>query len=86
MSGRTAADVNVVEKAMWVLLVVTAGRVFAPDVGRFWRHLLGAGVRVGAAELTGRHRSGQASRSPRQEAALLVQPDAEAEAGWGPGE
>ncbi|MFF1482930.1 hypothetical protein ACFVYD_36230 [Streptomyces sp. NPDC058301] len=62
-------DVNVVEKAMWVLLVVTAGRVFAPDVGRFWRHC-----------------SGQTSRGPRPKVALLVQADAEAEAGWGPGE
>ncbi|MEU1077245.1 MULTISPECIES: hypothetical protein [unclassified Streptomyces] len=86
MSGGIAADVNVVEKAMWVLQVVTAGRVFAPDVGRFWRHLLGAGVRAGVVELTGRHHSGQTSRGPRPEASLLVQADAEAEAGWRPGE
>ncbi|MFD9796806.1 hypothetical protein ACFWXK_38325 [Streptomyces sp. NPDC059070] len=76
------ADVNVVEKTMWVLVVVTAGRVFAPDVGRCWRRLLGAGVRVGAAELTGRHRSGPDSRRPRPEVPL-AQADAGAEAGWG---
>ncbi|MFD9411576.1 hypothetical protein ACFWBN_31770 [Streptomyces sp. NPDC059989] len=48
---------NVVEIVALVLIAATAVRVFAVDVVRVWRRLLGAGVRVGAAELSaGRRR------------------------------
>ncbi|GAA2651462.1 hypothetical protein GCM10010425_75810 [Streptomyces spororaveus] len=48
---------DITEPLALALIGATAVRVFAPDVARGLRRLLGAGVRVGAAELT-------AGRSP----------------------
>ncbi|MFZ3492249.1 hypothetical protein ACODT5_03230 [Streptomyces sp. 5.8] len=43
---------NSTEPLVLALIAATAVRVFAPDVVRGLRRLLGAGVRVGAAELS----------------------------------
>ncbi|MEY2233348.1 hypothetical protein OG365_40460 (plasmid) [Streptomyces sp. NBC_00853] len=43
---------DITEPLALALIGTTAVRVFAPDVARGLRRLLGAGVRVGAAELT----------------------------------
>ncbi|MEU7553143.1 hypothetical protein AB0B01_12475 [Streptomyces sp. NPDC044571] len=43
---------DITEPLALALIGATAVRVFAPDVARGLRRLLGAGVRVGAAELT----------------------------------
>ncbi len=46
---------DITEPLALALIGATALRVFAPDVARGLRRLLGAGVRVGAAELTAGH-------------------------------
>ncbi|MFI1177589.1 hypothetical protein [Streptomyces melanogenes] len=77
------ADVDVVEKAVPVLLVVTAVRVFAADVALWCGRLLGVGVGVGAAELTGRPRHGRLTPKQGETGSGT---GAAPQPGWGTGE
>ncbi|UUU45171.1 hypothetical protein [Streptomyces sp. NBC_00162] len=72
---------NSTEPLVLALIGATAARVFAPDVVRGLRRLLGAGVRVGAAELS-------ASRPPygpvvRQREMPAASLDGPGEQPWG---
>ncbi|MFD8951984.1 hypothetical protein ACWGF3_15155 [Streptomyces xanthophaeus] len=72
---------NSTEPLVLALIGATAVRVFAPDVVRGLRRLLGAGVRVGAAELS-------ASRPPQVHMAVQREVpatglDGPAEQPWG---
>ncbi|WP_328765368.1 MULTISPECIES: hypothetical protein [unclassified Streptomyces] len=73
---------NSTEPLAYVLIGATALRVFAPDVVRGFRRLLGAGVRVGAAELIAARNpaSGQGGRTHEMPPAAM---DGPGEQPWG---
>ncbi|AQT70372.1 MULTISPECIES: hypothetical protein [Streptomyces] len=72
---------NSTEPLVLALIAATAVRVFAPDVVRGLRRLLGAGVRVGAAELSAsRPVYGPAARQQEIPSASL---DGPGEQPWG---
>ncbi|MCX5129474.1 hypothetical protein OG898_28240 [Streptomyces sp. NBC_00193] len=72
---------NSTEPLVLALIGATALRVFAPDVVRGLRRLLGAGVRVGAAELSA-HRPPHGHTVVQREVAVTGS-DGPAEVPWG---
>ncbi|MFE5495436.1 hypothetical protein ACFQ7Z_36510 [Streptomyces virginiae] len=72
---------NSTEPLVLALIGATAARVFAPDVVRGLRRLLGAGVRVGAAELSAHRHPLPAQVVVQREAAAGL--DGVGEQQWG---
>ncbi|MFE2163933.1 hypothetical protein ACFXB3_02440 [Streptomyces sp. NPDC059447] len=72
---------NSTEPLVLALIGATAARVFAPDVVRGLRRLLGAGVRVGAAELSAHRQQPLVQVAVQREAAAGL--DGAADQPWG---
>ncbi|MFJ6785290.1 hypothetical protein [Streptomyces yangpuensis] len=72
---------NSTEPLVLALIGATAVRVFAPDVVRGLRRLLGAGVRVGAAELSAHRHTPLAQVAVQRETAAGL--DGVGEQQWG---